>query len=66
MAGSTPESEAAEITRASAQSPCVQICEIAEGVCVGCGRTLEEIGAWGSLNDWSKKRVNARLAREFW
>lgn len=34
-------------------SPCVSICELDErnGRCKGCFRTLQEIAAWGQLND---------------
>lgn len=29
------------------ESPCIQVCEVDEqAVCVGCGRTSEEIGRW--------------------
>ncbi len=29
------------------QTPCVMICQLDDDdVCVGCGRTLDEIGAW--------------------
>lgn len=33
------------------ESPCIKICVIdpAHGLCVGCGRTGEEIGAWTSM-----------------
>ena len=29
-------------------SPCTKVCKIKEGICTGCHRTLEQIGAWGS------------------
>jgi predicted Fe-S protein YdhL (DUF1289 family) len=31
------------------------------GVCVGCGRTLDEIGAWSDLTNAAKREVIARL-----
>ena len=33
-------------------SPCVRLCSIhpSERICVGCYRSMEEIGAWSSLS----------------
>jgi uncharacterized protein len=31
-------------------SPCVRLCSLNEGVCEGCGRTLEQIKNWRSLS----------------
>ena len=33
-------------------SPCVKLCSIhpSERICVGCYRSMEEIGAWSSLS----------------
>jgi predicted Fe-S protein YdhL (DUF1289 family) len=35
-------------------SPCINICKIdARGLCVGCWRTLDEIGGWsGGTPEW--------------
>jgi uncharacterized protein len=40
-------------------SPCVDICRIDEtdGLCVGCGRTLDEIAAWRSLDAPARRAV---------
>ena len=32
------------------------------GVCLGCCRTLDEIGAWGSMSDGERDAVMAELA----
>lgn len=48
-------------------SPCVRICCLDErNVCLGCGRTLDEIRDWSKLNDAEKRTVNeqARLRHE--
>jgi predicted Fe-S protein YdhL (DUF1289 family) len=47
-----------------APSPCVGVCRIdaPTGLCAGCLRTLEEIAAWGSLDDGEKRRVWRLLA----
>lgn len=49
------------------QSPCNKICTLNEQkICVGCGRSREEIGSWSGLSDADQKRVveraKARLA----
>jgi uncharacterized protein len=46
------------------QSPCNKICTLnAEGVCVGCGRSRAEIGAWSQLSEAEKAKV-VKKARE--
>ena len=44
-------------------SPCTQICTIDEkaGWCAGCKRTIDEIAAWGALDDDAKRAVWAAL-----
>ncbi len=44
-------------------SPCISVCrmEIASGLCRGCLRTLDEIGAWSTLDDAGKRIVWARI-----
>jgi predicted Fe-S protein YdhL (DUF1289 family) len=38
-------------------SPCVGVCTLdADGYCVGCLRTGDEIGAWRSLDDRERAR----------
>lgn len=45
-------------------SPCNAVCRIGEanGVCEGCFRTLDEIAAWGGLDDGGRREVWRRLA----
>ena len=44
-------------------SPCIRVCTLdARGeLCLGCFRTLEEIGAWASLTDAQRTEVLERL-----
>ena len=44
-------------------SPCINVCTLdSEGRhCLGCFRTLDEIGAWASLPDAERARVMALL-----
>ncbi len=45
------------------ESPCVKICtyDPGTGLCRGCGRSLEEIGAWFSMRDAERRQVMAEL-----
>jgi predicted Fe-S protein YdhL (DUF1289 family) len=44
---------------AAMDSPCVKICTYDPGreLCLGCGRTLEEIGDWFSMTDTERRAV---------
>ena len=46
-------------------SPCVKLCSIhpAERICVGCYRSMEEIGAWSSLSTEVRLEIMAELPR---
>lgn len=48
---------------ASIESPCVRICVMdpVSGLCRGCGRTLGEIGAWGTLSPSDRRRIMQEL-----
>jgi len=38
-------------------SPCVKICTLIDKICVGCGRTQEEIKEWFTATDERKKEI---------
>lgn len=44
-------------------SPCTKVCKISSetALCLGCGRTLDEIAAWSRASDEYKLRVWERL-----
>ena len=46
-------------------SPCIDACKMdeASGLCLGCWRTLAEIGAWGSADDDERRMILAAIAR---
>jgi uncharacterized protein len=54
---------AAAGTGSPVRSPCINICRIddANGWCVGCARTLDEIARWGTTDDKDRDRVMAQL-----
>ena len=40
-------------------SPCIGVCaiELQSGWCEGCLRTIDEIAAWGALDDRSRREI---------
>ncbi|WP_237480532.1 DUF1289 domain-containing protein [Lichenibacterium dinghuense] len=44
-------------------SPCIGVCTIDDGhaLCLGCGRTLDEIAAWGTLSEPQRRALMAEL-----
>ncbi len=48
---------------ATVASPCVGVCAIEpqSGWCEGCLRTIDEIAAWGALDDRARREIWKRL-----
>jgi predicted Fe-S protein YdhL (DUF1289 family) len=45
-------------------SPCVGICSstnVGDAICIGCGRTAEEVIEWNSYTDEQRIIINKRL-----
>jgi len=44
-------------------SPCIKTCAVSgqTGLCIGCGRTLNEIARWGSLTEEERRAIMAVL-----
>jgi predicted Fe-S protein YdhL (DUF1289 family) len=47
----------------SIATPCVKVCIVdgASGLCLGCWRTLAEIGGWSGLTDAERSQIMAEL-----
>lgn len=45
-------------------TPCVKVCIVdgVSGLCLGCYRTLTEIGGWSQLDDARRAEIMAELA----
>jgi predicted Fe-S protein YdhL (DUF1289 family) len=45
------------------ESPCVQICtlDVRSGICLGCGRTVDEIAGWIAMSGAERSRVMKEL-----
>jgi len=44
----------------SIETPCVKICTLEKGVCIGCGRTQNEIREWVILTDEERSLIMKR------
>jgi uncharacterized protein len=44
-------------------SPCIAVCRLDphSRLCIGCGRSIDEIAAWPDLDDAARQRILARL-----
>jgi predicted Fe-S protein YdhL (DUF1289 family) len=38
-------------------SPCIKVCRIEDGLCVGCKRTLDEIRDWMIMSDYEQNML---------
>lgn len=46
----------------SIESPCIDVCELdSDFVCIGCGRTIDEVLKWPEYTDDQKQAVLDRL-----
>jgi uncharacterized protein len=45
------------------ESPCVKTCTLdaRSGLCLGCGRTIDEIARWSTMGPAERARVMAEL-----
>ena len=48
----------------SASSPCISICELDNGRCIGCGRTETEIAEWRDYPEAKRLAIMDRLDAE--
>ena len=46
----------------SISSPCIKICTLVDKICIGCGRTQDEIREWYTATDQRKQEI--KLASE--
>ena len=46
------------------ESPCISVCRYDDGVCAGCGRTVDEVVGWYDMTDEQKQAVLNRLEKK--
>jgi uncharacterized protein len=51
------------MTTQAIKSPCIKVCAVdaSTGLCLGCGRTLKEIGSWVKLGETAQEDVLTEL-----
>jgi predicted Fe-S protein YdhL (DUF1289 family) len=50
--------------QAPVASPCVDICRLdAQGLCIGCRRTIEEITEWSRADEARRREILCDIAR---
>jgi hypothetical protein len=51
--------------RPSMQTPCIKVCTLdaRSGLCLGCGRTLDQIARWASMSEAERAGIMAELAQ---
>lgn len=48
-------------------SPCNNICKLdLNNVCIGCGRTIDEISTWGSASNEQKIAILTRINDQYY
>jgi predicted Fe-S protein YdhL (DUF1289 family) len=51
------------MTETAVPSPCVDICRLdAQGLCVGCRRTIDEITEWPRASEARRREILCELA----
>ncbi len=56
--------EAVAVDETDVPSPCIKVCTLEKParICIGCGRTIQEIAGWSSFSPAQKRAVLDRLA----
>lgn len=60
---SAPENTDKIWKRAEIESPCVKVCVVhpEERICIGCLRTIDEIGGWSRMTPETRQAIMAEL-----
>lgn len=43
------------------ESPCISVCRYEDEVCVGCGRTVDEVVEWYNMTNEQKQEIINKL-----
>jgi len=45
------------------ETPCIDVCEIdaASGLCIGCGRSIDEVARWSEMSPVERRAIMATL-----
>ncbi len=53
--------------KSDVDSPCVGVCSataLGDEICIGCGRTFDEVRLWNTFTDEEKIAINCRLSSQ--
>ncbi|MCQ4309888.1 DUF1289 domain-containing protein [Pseudomonas stutzeri] len=45
-----------------AKNPCISICKLKDDICIGCGRSRDEMKAWKGMKNKERNAVNELAA----
>ena len=45
-----------------AKNPCVSLCKVKDDICIGCGRSRDEMKAWKGMKNKERRAVNEMAA----
>ncbi|WP_313087424.1 DUF1289 domain-containing protein [Pseudomonas sp.] len=45
-----------------AKNPCISVCKLQDDICLGCGRSRDEMKGWKGMKNKERKQVNERAA----
>lgn len=45
-----------------AKNPCISVCKLKDDICIGCGRSRDEMKAWKGMKNNERKAVNELAA----
>jgi predicted Fe-S protein YdhL (DUF1289 family) len=43
------------------KTPCIKVCKVSDGKCLGCGRTLEQIRLWSRYSEEERELIMSNL-----
>ena len=46
------------------ESPCISVCRYEDEICVGCGRTVDDVVNWYDMTDDEKQAVLNRIQKD--
>lgn len=47
------------------KTPCIKVCKVSEGKCLGCGRTLEQIRLWSKYTEEERERIMEKVKMDY-
>jgi len=39
------------------ETPCIRVCKLEDGKCIGCGRTQEQLRMWTTYTDQQRQQI---------